>query len=527
MRIEYTTPREENQPGLKWEVQTASRDGWTGWQLKPDTQHEPLSDKTAKGTDRPWKKHRSESELLVMYYEQLSLSDPENAARWLAKAERVNRCACWTEFQKLPEGGLHLHEASFCRVRLCPMCQWRRSLKLGQQARAVIAAANTAKASRDGCGYGWLMLTLTVRNVPGSDLGHTLDHLHTALNRMQHSQTWRDAVQGWMRATEITRNYAKNSKWYGTYHPHLHLLLCVNKRYFKSAAYISKAEWQKMWQHYADTDYPPEVEVHAIRDKTTGSLAQDEPAGAEGKASIAGAVAETSKYIAKPAAYLAPEDSAGSLDAVRVLDFATEGRRLTAWGGVLRETARRLKLDDVETGDLVHIDTEESGDPAADAAAEYISYAWSVGARDYLRTGSRMGAAPEKEKAAKAAKRVEAAAAAAAHQRAEFTAAMDKRAAEHKADPMDGVRSKRRHLQRLLRDDAAAHALAVAAAEQHTQNETTALQLLRAGVRPTAAAVRAELHCKPGAASLIAAEMKDLEKAGFVPLDEPAPWEGE
>ena len=141
--------------------------------------------------------------------------------------------------------------------------------------------------------------------------------------------------------------------------------------------------------------------------------------------------------------------------------------------------------------------------------------------------GVILGAAPEQEKAAKAAKRVETAAAAAAHQRAESAAAMDKRAEEHKADPMDGVRSKRRHLQRLLRDDAAAHALAVAAAEQHAQNMEAALQLLRAGVRPTAAAVRAGLHCKPGAATLIAAEMKALEKAEFVPLNEPDPWEGE
>lgn len=525
LHTEYTTPRDEKQAGAEWEFQTGQRNGWTGWQLKPDDQHPPLSDLTAKGTERPWKKHRWEAELLVMYYEQLALSDPGNAARWLAKAERVNRCACWTEFQKLPEGGLHLHDASFCRVRLCPMCQWRRSLKLGQQARAVIAAANTAKASRDGCGYGWVMLTLTVRNVPGADLGHTLDHLHTALNRMQHSQAWKDAVQGWMRATEVTRNYDSRSKWYGTYHPHLHLLLCVNRRYFKSAAYISKAGWQKLWQHYADTDYPPEVDVHAIRDKATGQLAQD--AKNDGKASIAGAIAETSKYIAKPAAYLAPEDSAGSLDAVKVLDVATESRRLTAWGGILKDTARRLKLDDVETGDLVHIDTEDSGDPAADAAAEYISYAWSVGARDYLRMGSRKGSAPEQEKAAKAAKRVDAAAAAAAHQRAESAAAMDKRAAEYKADPMDGVRSQRRHVQRLLRDDAAARALAAAAAEQHTQNQETALQLLRAGVRPTAAAVRAELHCKPAAASMIAAAMQDMESTGFVPLDEPDPWKGE
>lgn len=528
MHKEYTTPREENQAGAGWTFQTGKQDGWTGWKLKPDAQHEPLSDMTAEGTKRPWKKHRWEAELLVMYYEQLALSDPENAARWLAKAERVNRCACWTEFQRLPDGqGLRLHDSSFCRVRLCPMCQWRRSLKLGQQARAVIAAANAAKASRDGCGYGWIMLTLTVRNVPGSDLGHTIDHLHTALNRMQHSQAWKDAVQGWMRATEVTRNYNSRSKWYGTYHPHLHLLLCVNRRYFKSAAYISRDGWQKLWQHYADTDYPPEVEVHAIRDKVTGKLAQDETAGNDGKASIAGAIAETSKYIAKPAAYLAPEDSAGSLDAVKVLDIATESRRLTAWGGVLKDTARRLKLDDVETGDLVHIDTEASGDAAADAAAEYISFAWSVGARDYLRTGSRKGAAPDQEKAAKAAKRVEAAAAAAAHQRAESAAAMDKRAAESKEDPMDGVRSKRRHMQRLLRDDTAAHALAVAAIEQHDKNEAEALQLLRAGVRPTAAAVRDVLHCKPAAASMIAAAMKELENANFVNIDEAGPWGGE
>ena len=90
---------------------------------------------------------------------------------------------------------------------------------------------------------------------------------------------------------------------------------------------------------------------------------------------------------------------------------------------------------------------------------------------------------------------------------------MEKRAAEYKADPMEGLRSHRRHTQRVLRDDEAARALAAAAVEQHTKTEEAAVQLLRAGVRPTAAAVRAELHCKPAAASLIAAAMKDMDSA--------------
>lgn len=520
MHNEYTTPPAKKQDAPGWECST-TKDGWQGWHFVPDSQHPALLDTAANGKERPWKKHRVESELLTIYYEQLAIDDPENAARWLARAERVNRCACWTEFQKLPEnGGLRLHDAAFCRVRLCPMCQWRRSLKLGFQARAVISAANAAKTSRDGAGYGWLMLTLTVRNVPGSDLGHTLDHLHAALNKMQHCQQWKAAVQGWMRATEITRNYNSRSPWYGTYHPHLHLLLCVNKRYFKSAAYISRDGWQKLWQHYADTDYPPEVDVRAIRDKKTGKLAQEEDA-----ASISGAVAETSKYIAKPAAYLSPEDAAGSLDAVKVLDLATESRRLTAWGGVLKDTARRLKLDDVETGDLIHIDEEDSGDPVADAAAEYISYAWSVGARDYLQMGIRQGKAPKAEKAAKRAKRAEMAAAAAEHQRLENSAAMEKRAAEYD-DPMEGVRTARRHTIRLMQDDAAARALAADTLEKHAKTEETALQLLRAGVSPSAAAVRKETGCKATAASMIAAAMKDMAASEFEEVGT-GQWEGD
>lgn len=513
MHDEYTTPPAKKQDGPGWECST-TKDGWKGWHFVPDDKHPALSDKTAQGKERPWRTHRQETELLTMYYEQLAMDDPDGAARWLARAERTSRCACWTEFQQLPDaGGLRLHDASFCRVRLCPMCQWRRSLKLGYQARQVIATANAKKASRDGCGYGWLLLTLTVRNVPGDKLGSTLDHLHTALNKMQHSARWRGAVLGWMRATEVTRNYSKGSQWYGTYHPHLHLLLCVNRRYFKSAAYISKAEWAQLWQHYADTDYTPEVDVRAIRDKGTGALAQN----TKGTASLAGAVAETSKYIAKPAAYLSPEDTAGSLDAVRVLDLATEGRRLTAWGGVLKDTARSLKLDDAETGDLVHIDETASGDPAADAAAEYISFAWSVGARDYLRMGKRQGADPQREKAAKAAKRAEQHSAAAEHERQESAAALGKRAAEYKDDPMEGVRSARRHTIRLLQDDAAARALAADAAAEHERLDAIAIDLVRTGVKPTAAAVRAETGARRSDASRIASLMRDISAEDFKP----------
>lgn len=77
-------------------------------------------------------------------YETLG-TDPDypDAAKALDKARRLAECAQWAEFERLPNGqGLRLHEASFCRVRLCPMCQWRRSLKLGDQVRKVVSRAN-------------------------------------------------------------------------------------------------------------------------------------------------------------------------------------------------------------------------------------------------------------------------------------------------------------------------------------------------------------------------------------------------
>lgn len=356
----------------------------------------PLVDRSPSGRVRPWRVHHRDGLMLAEVYEsmaELTAEQPDsNAAKYLDKARRLTQCASFAEFQRLPSGELRLHDSSFCRVRLCPMCQWRRSLKLGAQVRQVVERANADRIKETGAPLRWLMVTLTVRNVEGPDLGREIDRLHKAINNMAKCKTWSAAVLGWLRATEVTHNTKAD-----TYHPHIHLLLCVSPSYFRGRNYITQKGWQTMWAHYAGTDYEPVVDVRAVK-PVDGARLSDLPAG-EQAAAMGKACAEVSKYAAKPADYIIPQDWAASMQAVAVLDSMLDKRRMTSWGGVLKKIAKGLQLDDPENGDLVHIDETASADQTAEELAHYVAYSWAMGARDYLPTYERDGAAPAAERA--------------------------------------------------------------------------------------------------------------------------------
>ena len=362
---------------------------------------ERLHDLRPNGTERPWAKWKREAQGLADIYEVLGC-DPDNpqAAHDLDKARRVSECANYTEFQRHDPDGQHsgpwltLHTANFCRNRLCPMCGWRRSLKMGSQAREVVAEANRQKVSRDGVAYKWLLVTFTVKNVTGQELGRTIDQLHKAAHNMAKTKRWKAAVKGWLRATEITHNTDVKSASFDTFHPHLHFLLCVNSRYFKSADYIPQKEWKAMWERAAGLDYDSQVNVKAVKDLENNSTK-------ESKTSLGGALAEVTKYVCKPQGVVTWENPEMAVRTVLVLDRMLDGRRLTSWGGVLKEAAAKLKLDSIETGDLVHVESE-SEDKDANAIADYVAFNWSVGVSDYLKFYDRQGQTPEVEKAIKA-----------------------------------------------------------------------------------------------------------------------------
>ena len=309
---------------------------------------QPLKDTNRNGKPQPWAAHKDQTHLLSYAYEQLGNDK---------KAGRVQCCAPRLVFARSDAERLKLESANFCRVRLCPVCQWRRSLKLFGQTTEVVKAVQANNK------VAWLMLTLTVRNVDGIDLANEITIIHKAWDRLCKTQAFGKAVLGWQRCLEVTHNVDIESSSYNTYHPHIHALLCVKPSYF-THGYIKRDQWAAMWAKAARLDYTPQVWVSRVKD---GS---------------AGAVAEVTKYAAKPADYLTPWDIDLMMESVQVMDVALHRRRLVAFGGLLKDTHKALGLDDIEDGDLIH--TNNDPEPTT-AATELMSFAWVPGYRQYYK----------------------------------------------------------------------------------------------------------------------------------------------
>ncbi|EOP51099.1 protein rep, partial [Bacillus thuringiensis] len=108
---------------------------------------------------------------------------------------------------------------------------------------------------------------------------------------------------------------------YDTYNPHFHVLLCVEKNYFKrKELYIKQEEWLEMWREV--TDMPEITQVHIQKVELIR----------EGNA-----VAEVAKYSAKD------YEMSVSQDVFDVFYLALKGRQLIVYGGLLKDYAKKYE----------------------------------------------------------------------------------------------------------------------------------------------------------------------------------------
>lgn len=307
------------------------------------------------GRVTPWHVHKTAAQAVATV---LMLNHPDVGARMHSCADRLTFRRDWQDPDDAGRGRLHLAHACFCRARLCPMCQWRRSLKMHGQVRAVVErlAADRRAAGRNP--YDYSLLTLTVRNCDAADLSATLDQLQQGWQRLLRRKAVKVAVQGYVRAVEITYN-----RQTGQYHPHIHALLCVNHSYFTSRKYIPQRQWAALWRDCAKLDYAPQVDVR----KAKGD---------------AKSIAEVTKYATKPSDYIIPSDVDQMAAVLDTLFCSCSKRRFAGWGGVMAVAHSALQLDDVEDGDLIHTGYDDAGESAAGAAL--WSWDWYSDPRLYI-----------------------------------------------------------------------------------------------------------------------------------------------
>lgn len=304
---------------------------------------------TKNGKKAPWQSKKIRG---------LKVADSFQRLGFTSKATRIRFCGSALAFLvSLETGQRKLHSADFCKERLCPMCQWRKSLKVFHQVSKVMD-----KAQFEHSNLVPLFLTLTLRNCFSSNLPATLDTIFQGWNRLLAHRKIKRIVKGWFRALEVTYNKEQD-----TFHPHLHAIVFVEKGYFKknNKDYMQTADWVQMWRKALKLDYDPICDIRKVK-------------GSKGKHK---AVAEVAKYTLKDSDFVF--DDTGLTDRlVSVLDSSLKGRRLFAFGGLLKQIAKEIGLREVAEGDLVHIDDEAI---RIDVATVLEVYRWNFGIANYVR----------------------------------------------------------------------------------------------------------------------------------------------
>ena len=306
-----------------------------------------LNDVGSTGKKRPWREKKLANEHLAEAYLSVNLK----------KSMRLRECANMLVFNVDSDGAMKLKTMNSCRVRLCPICGWRRQLKVFYHTMAILDAME-----KDKHNYAYIFLTLTVKNCDRENLISELDRLMGSWQRFIQRKAIKNIVKGWYRGLEITHNINPLSDFFDTYHPHFHCLLAVDKYYFKSHNYLSKASWAKLWKQSLRINYEPIVDVRKIEGNT------------------AKAVAEAAKYTVKDSDYIIPDDWDLTVSAVKTLDEALDGRRLVAYGGTMKEWHKKLNLDDEVDGDLVHTGEE---DELSSIDKQFVFW-WNTGFRQYI-----------------------------------------------------------------------------------------------------------------------------------------------
>ncbi len=259
---------------------------------------------------------------------------------------RFDTCSSWFHHLTNIEMSVkRLHRTDACGNRFCPICTWKTAkkdaIKISIMMEAVKEIENKA----------FLFLTLTAPSVSGQELGGEIDRFNKAVNLLFKRRNVERVVKGYIRKLEVTTDQEKliteelykrkkdyydyrglkvddPNPTYNTFHPHMHIILVVNKSYFNMPSeFISKAEWLKMWRGCMKDNSITQVDARKVSSTETGN---------------SNAVLEIAKYSAKA------NDLYHSESVFDMFYIALKRRQLIVYSGMMKGYAKKFKIGELD-----------------------------------------------------------------------------------------------------------------------------------------------------------------------------------
>ena len=207
-----------------------------------------------------------------------------------------------------------LYKANSCKNRFCPVCAWRKARKdaLGLSLMMQYIKQQEKKE--------FIFLTLTTPNVMSDELENEIKRYNNSFRKLIKRKKVGSVIKGYVRKLEITYNKKRDD-----YNPHFHVLIAVNKSYFKDTkSYISQKEWLHLWRDVTGMPEITQVQVQKIRQNNNKELY------------------EMAKYSGKDSDYLINQ---------KVFDAyyrSLKGKQVLVYSGLFKEARKLLKNGDLD-----------------------------------------------------------------------------------------------------------------------------------------------------------------------------------
>lgn len=237
------------------------------------------------------------------------------------KLDRLKECGNFIKFQSSEDKTKFiLAGGNFCNNRFCPFCSWLKAKRTAFELLELIKVVEYTEK------LAFIFITLTVPNVPRESLREEIENFNKSFKRLFQTEEFKAFNKGFIRKLEVTYNEKRKD-----YHPHFHLVVAVNKSYFKSRNYMSKRRLLELWQKATRNSNITQVDIKPCR-------------------------MDTVKQIMELATYSAKQGDLYS--SKEVFDGFYEGlfrKKLLVYNGIFKEYKKKIEVGEVDPAEVIEL----------------------------------------------------------------------------------------------------------------------------------------------------------------------------